>query len=62
MRVRGMNAADLYRGEDGGHVVCGGPASRQNVQADRPVSIHVRVEHLAHKSKESVNVAFALRI
>ena len=51
MRVRGMNAADLYRGEDGGHVVCGRPAVLQNVQADPAVRVHVRVEHFTYEPK-----------
>ena len=49
-RVRvGLVQQRLDGGEDGGDVVGGGPAVLQDVQADPPVSVHVRVEHLADK-------------
>ncbi len=50
-------------GEDGGHVVGRGPAVLQDVQADPPVSVHVRVEHFAHKPaiKYTTFLRFTLR-
>ena len=49
-RVRvGLVQQRLDGGEDGGDVVGGGPAVLEDVQADPAVSVHVRVEHLAHK-------------
>ena len=51
----GLVQEGLDRGEDGRHVVCGGPAVLEDVQTNAPVSVHIRVEHFTHKpEKENV--------
>ena len=48
----GLVQEGLDRGQDGGHVVCGGPAVLEDVQAYAPVSVYIRVEHFTHKPEE----------
>lgn len=45
----GLVQEGLDRGEDGGHVVCRGPAVLKDVQTDAPISVDIRVKHFTHK-------------
>ena len=51
----GLVQQGLNGGEDGRHVVGGGPAVLEDVQADPAVRVHVRVEHFTYEPVKNIS-------